>query len=137
VARRLKFSPRNCSEIRGLALLGGLVVFGLAANSRSVLHFLGSVGFAVTLLLIVVLGHRTLRRARHRDPWTAGQLAWQAAVLIGWVAVMGAVVWWYRDSGDQQPRKPALPAASDAVAPANRGDAGPPAEVPQDAGMPP
>jgi hypothetical protein len=84
-------------EISGLAALAGLVVFGLAVNSRSLLHFLGSVAFGVTLLLMVGLGQWTFRRARPRQPWTKGQVAWQVAVFVGSLMVMLGLVRCYQD----------------------------------------
>ena len=56
------------SEIGVLTILGGLVVFGLAANGLSLLQSAVSLGVATGVLVIAWLWQWTLRRAATAPP---------------------------------------------------------------------
>jgi hypothetical protein len=49
-------------------MLGVLVVFGIAVESHSLLHFVGTVGFGALLVAVLVLYQRTLSAARTESP---------------------------------------------------------------------
>jgi hypothetical protein len=49
-------------------MLAWLVLFGIAVNSYSFTHFLGSIGFVAAMLFILWLFHMTLERARNQPP---------------------------------------------------------------------
>jgi hypothetical protein len=87
--------PLKWSEIAALAVLGGLVVFGLVANGLSLLQSLVSLGFGAGVLLIAWLWQLVLRRSSAATAPTRWQRAWGAAVFAAWLAATGAVVWWY------------------------------------------
>jgi hypothetical protein len=53
-----------------LALLGGLVIFGLVAQGRSLSHLLGTLGFVAYFLLVARLWGLTLRNAKTAPPVT-------------------------------------------------------------------
>ena len=82
------------SEIGVLTMLGGLVVFGLAANGLSLLQSAVSLGFGAGVLVIAWLWQRTLRRTATAPPPTWRRTAWDAGMFVAWLAVMGALAWW-------------------------------------------
>ena len=79
------------SEIGVLAMLGGLLVFGFAANGLSLLQSAVSLGFGAGVLVIAWLWRLTLRRAETAPPPTWRQTAWDAGMFVAWLAVMGAL----------------------------------------------
>ena len=83
------------SEIGVLALLGGLVVFGLAANGLSLMQSAVSLGFGAGVLILAWLWRLTLRRAEKAPPPTCRQTAWDAALFVVWLGVVGALGWWW------------------------------------------
>jgi hypothetical protein len=76
-------------------MLGGLFVFGLAANGLSLVQSLVALGVGAALLLIAWLWQLVLRRANTASPPTRRERAWDAAVFVAWLATMVAVVWWF------------------------------------------
>jgi hypothetical protein len=103
-------------------MLGGLVVFGLAANGLSLLQSLVALGFGAGVLLIAWLWQLTLRRAETAPPLSRRQQAWNATVFVVWLAVMTALAWWYLADRAEH-TQPLLPAAS---------PSGPPVDLPAD-----
>jgi hypothetical protein len=86
-------SGSTCSELAVLAMLGGLVLFGLAAQGLSLMKFLVSIGFGAAVLLLTWLWDITLRQEPR--PQTAWRRAWGMAVFLGWLTTVAAVIWWY------------------------------------------
>ncbi len=82
------------SEIAVLAVLGGLVVFGFAANGLSLVRSVVSLGFVAGVLLVAWLWRLSVRRAETAPRSTWRRTAWDAALLFGWVAAMAALAWW-------------------------------------------
>ena len=98
------------SEIGVFAILGGLVVFGLAANGLSLLQSAVSVGFGAGVLVIAWLWQRTLRRAATFPAPTWRRTAWDAGMVVALLAVMGALAWWlYASDRSGNTRREAAP----------------------------
>jgi hypothetical protein len=85
--------PLRWSELAVLAMLGGLILFGLAAQGLSPTKFLVSIGFGSEVLLLTWLWDITLRQ-KPRPP-TAWQRVWGWVVFVAWLAVLAGVVWYY------------------------------------------
>jgi hypothetical protein len=88
-------SASTCSELAVLALLGALVVVGLAAQGLTLWQSLVSIGFGAGVLLLAWLWQLTLRRARTAPPPSRGQRVWNAVVFLAWLLALAAVAWWY------------------------------------------
>ena len=84
--------PRLWQELAILTMLSMLVVFGLAANGRSLLQTLVALGFGVGVLLLAWLWQRTLRRAKTAPPVTRRERTWNAVVFVAWLAVVAALI---------------------------------------------
>ena len=67
VAQSRKPSPLSWCEIAALALLGGLVVLGLAANRLTLVQTLVSLGFFAVVLVIAWLWHRFCPEGQAQD----------------------------------------------------------------------
>jgi hypothetical protein len=118
--------PLGCSELAVLALLGGVVLVGLAAQGLARTQFLVSTGFGATVLLLVRLWDMTLRQEQPRPPLTRRQWwAWNLAVLALLLTLIGFLIGWYLVGPGKQQQPAGLPAAND-------GD--PPGDGPADAG---
>lgn len=101
------------SEIGVLALLGGLVVFGLAANGLSLAQSAVSLGFVAGVLVLAWLWRLTLRGAEKAPPPTCRQTAWDAVLFVTWLAVVGALSWWWYAPNRSDPsRQEGAPSAS-------------------------
>ncbi len=101
------------SEIGVLAALGGLIVFGLAANGLSLVQSAVSLGFGAGVLVLAWLWRLTLRRAETAPPPTCRQTARDAAVFVAWLAVVGTLAWWwYASSRSDRTRPEGAPSAS-------------------------
>ncbi len=101
------------SAIGVFAMLGGLVVLGFAANGLSLMQSAVSLGVGAGVLLIAWLWQLSLRRVDRAPPATWRQTAWDAVMLVAWLAVVGALAWWAyaRDRSDRT-RQDGSPPAS-------------------------
>jgi hypothetical protein len=85
----------SCSEIGVLAMLAGLLVYGLAVSGRTLLESLLALGFGGALVQLAYLWRLTLRRAETAPPLTRGQRVWNAAVFVAFLSVVVGLVWWW------------------------------------------
>ncbi len=100
------------SEVGVLAMLGGLVVFGFAANGLSLLQSVVSLCCVAGVLLTAWLWRFSLRRADTAPPSTWRQTVWDAGMVIAWVAVVGAFAWWaYASDRSDRTRQEGSPSA--------------------------
>ena len=101
------------SEIGVLGVLGGLVVFGFAANGLSLLQSVVCLGFVAGVLAIAWLWRLTLERADAAPPPTCRQVVVDAVLFLGWLAVVGALAWWcwQRSAQPDHVRSEGAPAA--------------------------
>ena len=91
-------------------MLGGVFVFGLAANGLSVVQSLVTTGFAAGVLTLAWLWQLTFRRAETAPPLTFRQRVWNATLFIAYLGML-ALVWWYvadRTEHTQQRQPPAI-----------------------------
>jgi hypothetical protein len=105
--------PLSWSEIGVLAMLGGLVVLGMAANGLSLVQVLVSIGFGVGFLVLAGLWGYTLRRSPPARPLPAWRRFVNVVVVIACLALMvGLGFWWYTQreaDGTPRPSWPARP----------------------------
>ena len=81
------------SEVGVLAMLGGLVVFGFAANGLSLLQSVVSLCCVAGVLLTAWLWRFSLRRADTPRLRPGGRRCGMREG-VAWVAVVGALAWW-------------------------------------------
>jgi hypothetical protein len=91
--------PPDWPTLLVLALLGAVIVLGLTANGLTLLQSLVSLGFGAGVLLIAWAWQWTLRQSEIAPPLTGRQRAWNAAVFVVWLAVVGALAWWFMVAG--------------------------------------
>lgn len=100
------------SEIGVLAMLGGLVVFGFAANELSLVQSVVSLGFGAGVLAIAWLWRLSLARAETAPPPTWREMAGDAVLLVAWLIVVGGLaLWCYASNRSDRTRHDAPPAA--------------------------
>ena len=95
VSRPRKPPPLSWSEIGVLAVLGGLVVIGLAANHLSLVQSLVTLSLGAEVLLIAWRWQVTLREAETEPPLTRWGWVWQAVVFVAFLTVVGLLVWYF------------------------------------------
>jgi len=86
--------PLCWPELAVVAILGALIVMGLAAEGRSVGEGLVAIAFGAALLAAAWAWQRTRRRAVPWQDLTGRERAWSLIVFGAWLAPVAALVWW-------------------------------------------
>jgi cyanate permease len=102
------------SALAVLATLAGLVVFGVEDNGFTGAEALVPLGFGAAVLLLAWLWQRTCRQAAESGPeLSRKELAWNVAVFMAFLAVVGLLVWRYVADRQEQGREGRTPVGSE------------------------